>query len=84
MHTMIPRWLKDLFKIGLKRQIIEDDISECSKKHTSDKVTRHFEMLWEEEMLKSKPSLIRVATKVFWLKVIIVGFFFAIFETFCK
>ena len=78
------RWLKDLFKIGLKRQIVEEDIYECYQEHSSDEVTRNFEMLWEEEQTKPKPSLVRVATKTFWLRVIIVGIFFGTFESCCK
>jgi hypothetical protein len=70
--------------VGLKRQIVEEDVYECSEKHSSDRVTMHFEMLWEEEQLKPKPSLVRVALKTFWLRVIIVGFFYAVFETACK
>jgi hypothetical protein len=70
--------------VGLKRQIVEEDVYECCEKHSSDRVTMRFEMLWEEEQLKPKPSLVRVALKTFWLRVIIVGFFYAVFETACK
>lgn len=81
---IIIRWLRDLFKVGLKRQIIEEDIYECSPKYSSDEVTKRFEMLWEDEQLKPQPSLIKVALKTFWMPVIVVGFFFAVFETCCK
>lgn len=60
------RWLKDLFKIGLKKEILEDDLYKVCRDHNSKKVSRRFEMLWEEEMLKQRPSLIRVTLKVYW------------------
>lgn len=83
---MIHRWLRDLFKIGLRRQIVDEDIYECYDEHSSDKVTSPVEKLWEDEQsqTKRKPSLIRVALKAFWFRVIVVGFFYATFETCCK
>jgi ATP-binding cassette subfamily C (CFTR/MRP) protein 4 len=63
---------------------VEEDIYESCRKHASDKVTRRFEMLWQDEMQKPQPSLIRVATKVFWLRVIIVGAIYGVFEAACK
>lgn len=80
----IIRWLKDLFKVGLKRQIVEEDIYECNENHTSDSATKKFEMLWEDEQNKENPSLVRVALKTFWLRVFFVGIFYATFETCCK
>lgn len=77
-------WLKDLFKIGLSKEINEEDLYKCSSAHTSAKVSRRFEMLWEREMAKEKPSLIKVTLKVYWYNVMIVGLFFSIVSIACK
>lgn len=80
----LVRWLKGLLKIGLSKEITEDDLYACSNQQTSEKVARKFELLWWNEMTKEKPSLIKVTLKVYWYRVMIVGFFFAMFEMACK
>lgn len=76
--------MKDLFKIGMKKEIHEEDLYACCRKHKSDKVAKKFEMLWEKELSRDKPSLIRVTLKVYWYRVIFVGICFAILELGCK
>lgn len=77
-------WLKDLLKMGMSKQISEDDLYECSRQHKSEKVTKKFEMLWSKEMTKEFPSLMRITLAEYWYRVIIVGFFFGTFEMVCK
>lgn len=83
-YFLCDRWLTDLFKIGLSKEISEDDLYKCSRQHSSDKVSKRFEMLWDEEMTKQDPSLIRVTLKVYWYNVMIVGFFFSSVSIACK
>lgn len=78
------RWLKDLFKIGLSRQVKEDDMYTCVKRQKSENVSQKFQMLWEEELTKPKPSLMRVIMKIYGYKVIFVGILFSIIELPCK
>lgn len=78
------RWLRDLFKIGLAKEINEDDLYKVSNNHDSRKVSKKFEMLWEKETLKESPSLVKVTLKCFWYKVMVVGFFFSVFDAACK
>lgn len=77
-------WLKDLFKMGLSKELQEEDIYVCSKNQKSSKVAKNFELLWAEELKKDKPSLIKVTLSVFWYNVMTVGFLFSIVDMACK
>lgn len=68
----------------MKKEIHEEDLYACSKNHRSDRVAKKFEMLWEKELSRDKPSLISVTLRVYWYRVIIVGFCYAILEMACK
>lgn len=68
----------------MKKEIHEEDLYACSRKHRSDKVARKFEMLWKKELSRDKPSLISVTLKVYWYRVMIVGFFYSVLEMACK
>lgn len=75
------RWLKPLFNIGLTRSIKEDDIYAVTNSLRSDRNTEEFAKLWQLEMTKKNPSVLRVIWKIHGLLVFGVGFLFALGET---
>ncbi|CRL07776.1 CLUMA_CG020730, isoform A [Clunio marinus] len=77
-------WLRDLFKIGLSRQVIEDDMYPCVNNQKSEYVSKRFELLWNEELNKAKPSLFNIIMKMYGYKTIIVGFLFSAVELPCS
>ncbi|XP_049854061.1 ATP-binding cassette subfamily C member 4-like [Schistocerca gregaria] len=71
-------WTLDFFKIGLKREIEEDDLYEPLQEHKSDYLGDKFERLWRKEVKKahtrnSMPKLLNVIVKCFGLKILFYG-----------
>lgn len=80
-RNLIFRWLKNTFKTGMKRPIEEDEIYEVTNSLRSDKNTREFAELWNEELKKPKPSIIRVIMKLHGFRLIFWGIVFSVLET---
>lgn len=57
-------WLRSLYRTGLSRTITEDDVYETLKDHESDKIADKFAKLWEQELKRKNPSVLR------WVKLI--------------
>ncbi|KAF9194834.1 hypothetical protein BGZ51_007054 [Haplosporangium sp. Z 767] len=72
-------WLNDLFRIGYKRQIEEDDLYEMLDRNTSAFLCKGMNESWEREQKQAKlkdknPSLLRAAVKNFWRRYYISAF----------
>lgn len=78
------RWLNPTFKIGLKRAIQEDDIYAVTEHMESARSTQSYTRLWELELEKEKPSILRVIFKMHLHKLMIYGSLFALGETLVK
>lgn len=78
------RWVRHIFRIGLRRPIGESDIYECLPEHGSHKLSTVFGRLWDEERQKKDPSLVRVMWRIYAKKFGFVGFFFNMMDTLCK
>lgn len=74
-------WLRGLYRKGLKRTIKEEDIYETLKQHESDKIAELFTKLWEQELEKKNPSVLRMFYNAYGFPVILSGFIFSIVET---
>lgn len=79
--NFVRRWLKSTFKIGLKRAIQEDDIYAVTEHMESARNTQTYTRLWNLELEKQKPSILRVIFKIHLHKLMIYGALFAIIET---
>lgn len=55
----------DIFKLGLKRPIEENDIYEALPEHQSSKLSEKFTKLWDDELKRSKPSVLRLLLRGF-------------------
>lgn len=81
---LICRWLRRLYSIGFKGSIEEDDLYDVTKSMRSEQNTKRFEQLWNEELTKQNPSILRVMLKSGGIKVLIIGFLFSIADTFAR
>lgn len=52
-------WIKDLYKAGLKRPITEDDVYETLETHKSVEIADKFAALWQKELERKDPSVLR-------------------------
>lgn len=58
------RWLRDTFRIGVHRELEEHEIYDVTNGMRSDRITGDFVKLWDEELMKPSPSLLRVMHKL--------------------
>lgn len=75
------RWLKDLFKLGLKRPIEEEDIYATLKNHKSSLLEAQFTRLWSEELKKKHPRFLTVILKCFGAKIFGFGIIYTSLDT---
>lgn len=84
LSKMFFWWMKDLFKLGLKRSIEEEDIYCVLKQHQSEEILETFTDAWNLELKKEKPSMLKVFFKIYGLSVVGWGIAFSIVETVAK
>lgn len=82
-HTH-ARWLNPLFKIGWNRAIEEDDIYDVTCGMRSEQCTDEYAKLWDFELKKPNPNIVRVIFRVHGYKSLAIGLLFAICDTFVK
>lgn len=70
-----------LFRTGLKRPITEGDVYETLKVHEADVIANKFTVLWDQELKKKDPSVLRMFYKAYGFPVLSVGLLFSITET---
>lgn len=70
-----------MFRMGMRRTIEEEDIYEVKNGMQSDRNTERFAELWQLELKKKNPSILRVIFKVFGLKFSVFALLFLVAET---
>lgn len=75
------RWLKGLFKMGMKATITEQDIYNNLDEHNSKPISDMFSSLWEDELKRNSPSVLRMFYRAYGFGVISIGLLFSINET---
>lgn len=73
-----------MLKIGLGRGIDEDDVYAVTNSMRSVQNTEKFAKLWQLELKKKQPSILRVILKVHGLAIYGVGILFSIGEVTAK
>lgn len=73
-----------MIKIGLNRSIEEDDIYDVTNSMRSDHNTEEFAKLWELELKKKNPSIIRVIFKIHGFNMMFYGILYSITETLAR
>lgn len=54
------------------------------KEHHAEKLGNECEELWNEELKKSKPSLLRVLLKLYGIRLFVINIFYTVIETFLR
>lgn len=67
--------------MGLSRPITEDDVYETLKDHKSEKIGNKFTTLWQNELEKKNPSVLRMFYNAYGPATISVGLLFSVVET---
>lgn len=68
----------------MKRAIEEDDIYAVPNDMQSDRNTEAFRKLWQMELKKKNPSILRVILKLHGFGVLTIGLLFSIGETLAR
>lgn len=76
--------MKDLFCRGLKGPFKEKDLYANIESLDSDRVTEKFGVLWEDELKRTSPSIIRTIIRAYGVVFIPLGFFYAMMESTAK
>ncbi|XP_031639083.1 multidrug resistance-associated protein 4-like [Contarinia nasturtii] len=77
-------WLNPMLSIGMSRTIESEDIYEVTNSLQSDRNTETFAKLWELELQKRNPSILRVMLKVHGFKVFTLGVLYCLGEILAK
>ena len=76
--------MKDLFRRGLKGPLDEEDLYQHRKQLDSERVTKKFEKLWEDERQRSKPSVVRLIVRAYGSVFIPLGVAYSLIESLTK
>lgn len=77
-------WLKDLFKLGLKKPIEQEDLYETAVDHRSKPLRKMFNRYWKDELKKPSPSLLKCFIKAFGVKLVVYGILYNVTDTCAK
>lgn len=77
-------WTTKIFRTGINRSIEESDIYEIPDKHKSQILSDEYSKLWDDELKRRKPSIIRLFMRIIGYKIIVLGFFCSNIETAVK
>lgn len=78
-------WIRDLFKINLNHGFNENDLYLPLKSHECDKLSKKYEILWNDELRNNKnPSLMKILVRGFGRPVIFFGLAVSIIDSTAK
>ncbi|KAH8312051.1 hypothetical protein KR044_009125 [Drosophila immigrans] len=77
-------WMRDLFKRGLQGPFTDDELYQHRKTLDSERVTKTFSDLWDDELKRSNPSVIRTIWRAYGSVFLPLGLIYAFLETCCK
>lgn len=73
-----------MFKTGLSREIEDNDIYAVTNSLRSDRNTEEFAKLWNSELEKEKPSLMRVILRTHGVKIFTTELLYSISEVLAR
>ncbi|XP_036674589.3 ATP-binding cassette sub-family C member 4 [Drosophila suzukii] len=77
-------WMRDLFKRGLQGPLTDEELYQHRKTLDSERVTNKFAELWDDELKRSNPSVVRMILRAYGKIFLPMGLAFSISETICK
>ncbi|KAH8258396.1 hypothetical protein KR038_011034 [Drosophila bunnanda] len=77
-------WMRDLFKRGLKGPLTDEELYQHRKTLDSERVTNKFAELWDDELKRDDPSVVRMILRAYGKIFVPMGLAFSLAETVCK
>ncbi|EDW98328.1 probable multidrug resistance-associated protein lethal(2)03659 [Drosophila yakuba] len=77
-------WMRDLFKRGLQGPLTDEELYQHRKTLDSERVTNKFAELWDDELKRNNPSVVRMILRAYGKIFLPMGLAFSISETICK
>ncbi|KAM8705279.1 hypothetical protein ACLKA7_009701 [Drosophila subpalustris] len=77
-------WMRDLFKRGLQGPLTDEELYQHRKTLDSEHVTKRFSDLWDDELKRSNPSVIRMIYRAYGAIFLPLGLVYSLMETACK
>ncbi|XP_017023787.2 probable multidrug resistance-associated protein lethal(2)03659 [Drosophila kikkawai] len=77
-------WMRDLFKRGLKGPLTDEELYQHRKTLDSERVTNKFAELWDDELKRDDPSVVRMILRAYGKIFVPLGLAFSLAETVCK
>jgi ATP-binding cassette, subfamily C (CFTR/MRP), member 4 len=74
-------WLRSLYRLGLTRTITEDDVYETLKEHQSERISAKFIRLWNDELSRKDPSVLRMFYNAYGFWTLIFAVVFSVIES---
>ncbi|GAB0093527.1 probable multidrug resistance-associated protein lethal(2)03659 [Sergentomyia squamirostris] len=74
-------WLKQLYKMGMKRPIEDEDVYETLPEHRCENLSNKFTKWWEEELKNKSPSLVRMIARAYGRNILIFGLLCSLTES---
>lgn len=78
------RWLKGIFRLGIKAPITPDDIYKPKASLESEPIVDTFSKVWSDELKHKNPSLLRLVFRVFGIWLLFWGILTGISDTLLK
>lgn len=78
---LINRWMKDLFKLGMKGPISPDEIYRPKSSLESETNSNKFVEKWSDELKRNSPSILRAIFKIYGVPLLLLGISFSIVES---
>jgi ATP-binding cassette, subfamily C (CFTR/MRP), member 4 len=74
-------WVRDLYRKGLTKTITEQDIYQTNADQESAKIGDKFTKLWDDELQRQNPSVLRMFYRAYGFPLLSIGLIFSISET---
>lgn len=84
LSKMMFWWCRDIYRVGLKRPITDEDVYETLNHHESERIASRFSKLWDQEMKSKNPSTLRMFFNAYGWPVLIYGLLFSVCESFTR
>lgn len=75
------RWMKDLFKLGMKGPISPDAIYRPKSTLESKRNTDAFSEKWSDELKRNSPSILRAIFRIHGVPLLLLGISFSVLES---
>ncbi|XP_030369552.1 probable multidrug resistance-associated protein lethal(2)03659 [Scaptodrosophila lebanonensis] len=77
-------WMRNIFKRGLQGPLTDDELYQHRSTLDSERVTNKFHDLWDDELKRKNPSVVRMMARAYGCIFVPLGLFYSLSESCCK